>query len=281
MFCSALSLAVAQKVMTVKGEATYYAREYESLEVAKKKAEERARIQALADAFGTTVSQVNTVRTKNRSGKSDIDFSSIGETEVKGEWLGETKAPVFSNPFYENGILVITCKVEGRAMEIVNAELDLQVHVLRNGTEDRFEDTDFRSGDDLFLSFQSPVSGYLAVYLVDDSRQAFCLLPYRGQTMGIYPIEANQHYLFFREQSAPIGERQFVDEYTMTCEGEMEHNEIYVIFSPNEFTKAADVSENVGLPRQLSFEDFNRWLIKCRRRDKGMNVRRQAIIVSK
>lgn len=278
--CTAL-VARAQKVKTVKGEATYYAREYESLEVAKKKAEERAKIQALAEAFGTTVSQVNTIRKKNSNGKSDIDFSSIGETEVKGEWLGETRAPIFSKPVYEDGMLVITCRVEGRAREILNAELDLQVHVLRNGVESRYEDGDFRSGDDLFLSFQSPVNGYLAVYLIDDSRQAFCLLPYREQTTGIYPIVANQPYVFFRVKSAPADERRYVDEYTMTCDGNVEHNEIYVVFSPYEFTKASDVSENAGLPRQLPFDEFNRWLIKCRGRDKGMNVRRFAITVSK
>ena len=82
--------------------------------------------------------------------------------------------------------------------------IDLQTVILRNGIDEKSASTDFKDGDDLFLSFQSPVNGYLSVYLVDAENNAYCLLPYRAQQAGIYKVEANRRYLFFKETSAPL-----------------------------------------------------------------------------
>ena len=262
----------AQKVKSVEGEYTYYAPENVTLEEAKRTALNRAKIQALADAFGTIVSQYNATRVENRNGRSDIDFSSIGGSEVKGEWIETTGEPNYDIS-YEGRMLVITVHVKGKAREIVSASIDFQAHILRNGTEDKFESDQFRSGDELYLSFQSPVSGYLAVYLVDVENQVYCLLPYRNQTDGIYPITANRRYLFFSVKEAPRQEQAFVDEYIMTCERASEHNQIYVIFSPNQFVKATDKESDNRLPRELSFENFQKWLVKCRKQDSEMNLR--------
>lgn len=178
-------------------------------------------------------------------------------------------------------MLIVHCKVKGEAREIVSAGIDFQAHILRNGTEDKFESEQFRSGDDLYLSFKSPVSGYLAVYLIDAESQAYCLLPYRNQTDGIYPINANQRYLFFNIKEATLIERPYVDEYVMTCEQESEQNQIYVVFSPNQFVKAADNQTKELLPRDLPFEDFQKWLVKCRKHDKDMNLQMIPIVILK
>lgn len=272
--------AFAQKVKTVEGEYTYYAPEYVTMEHAKRTALDRAMIQAIADEFGTIVSQQNATRVENQNGRSDIDFLSIGGSEVKGEWLETIGDPIY-NIRYEGDMLVVTVRVKGKAREIVTAAIDFQARILRNGTDDKFEDDDFRSGDDLYLSFQSPVSGYLAVYLVDADGQAFCLLPYRNQTDGIYQVNANQRYVFFNTREAPQPERPYVDEYVMTCSRSSEHNQIYVIFSPNSFAKATDNATDDLLPRELAYNDFQRWLTKCRKRDKDMNLRMVPITIEK
>lgn len=274
------SAAFAQKLRTVEAEYTYYAPENVTLEQARRTALDRAMIQALADEFGTIVTQQNATRVENRSGQSDIDFLSIGGSEVKGEWIETIGEPIY-NIRYEGNMLVVVCKVKGKAREIVSAGIDFQAKVLRNGTDDKFESDQFRSGDDLYLSFQSPVSGYLAVYLVDASGQGYCLLPYRNQTDGICPIKANQHYLFFNVKEAPQQVRPYVDEYVMTCEHEAEHNQLYVIFSPNQFAKAADSNANDALPRQLYYTDFQEWLTNCRKRDKEMNLRMMPILIKR
>lgn len=272
--------AFAQKVKTVEGEYTYYAPENVTMEQAKRTALDRAMIQAIADEFGTIVSQQNATRVENQNGRSDIDFLSIGGSEVKGEWLETIGDPIY-NIRYEGDMLIVHCKVKGEAREIVSAGIDFQAHILRNGTEDKFESEQFRSGDDLYLSFKSPVSGYLAVYLIDAESQAYCLLPYRNQTDGIYPINANQRYLFFNIKEATLIERPYVDEYVMTCEQESEQNQIYVVFSPNQFVKAADNQTKELLPRDLPFEDFQKWLVKCRKHDKDMNLQMIPIVILK
>jgi len=280
-FLTFISIVVyAQKVKTVEGEYTYYVPVNITQEQALRIAEDRAKIQALADEFGTIVQQTNTTRIKTMDGKTSTDFFTLGDSEVKGEWLETIDKPDYEIS-YEDNTLVITCKIKGKAREIITPKIDFQARVLRNGTDDKFEDDDFKSGDGLYLSFLSPVNGNLAVYLISDDSQAYCLLPYRGQSEGVYPIESNRRYVFFSLKDAPLKERPFIDEYYMTCDRSQEHNLIYVIFSPNHFAKAADTSAKEELPRHLSFEDFQKWLVKCRKIDKDMNLRRIPIDIRK
>lgn len=268
----------SQKMKTVEGEYTYHAPENVTLEEAKRIALNRAKIQALADAFGTIVSQTNATRVQNRNGNSDIDFFSIGGSEVKGEWIETVGEPQYDIS-YEQGMLVVKVSVKGKAREIVSAQIDIKAKVLRNGTEDKFESDEFRDGDDLYLSFVSPVSGYLAVYLVDAEQKAYCLLPYRSQTDGIYKVEANRRYVFFNIKEAPLQERPYVDEYVMTCSRSSEYNQIYVIFSPQSFAKAADNTLSETLPGVLNYKELQKWLTKYRKKDKSMNVIKKSIII--
>lgn len=262
----------AQKLKTIEGEYTYHAPENVTLEQAKMTALDRAKIQALADEFGTIVSQYNTTVVENRNEQSYIDFSSIGGSDVKGEWIETLGEPIY-HIMYEGDMLVVSVKVKGKAREIISAGIDIKAHVLKNGIEDRFESDQFVSGDDLYVSFQSPVKGFLAIYLIDANRQAYCLLPYRAQQDGIYIISANQRYLFFNEKTAPQNEQEIVEEYVMTCEQNMERNNIYIIFSPNKFIKAVDRDKGEVLPRELPYEDFQQWLTRCRKHDEKLNVK--------
>lgn len=271
---------ISDNLKTVEAEYIYYAPENVTIEEAKRIAIDRAKIQALADAFGTIVSQVNTTRIENGDGKSSLDFLSLGGSDVKGEWLETIGDPVVSVT-YEQGILVIKVSIKGKAREIKTALIDIQTSILRNGIDEKSASSDFRDGDDLYLSFLSPVDGYLSVYLVDTESNAYCLLPYRKQKDGIYRIEANRQYLFFRESSASNEERSIVDEYTMTCSRSSEQNSIYVLFSPNSYTKAADSASEELLPRELSFEKFQKWLQNLRKRDNEFQCRTYTIQISK
>lgn len=67
---------------------------------------------------------------------------------------------------------------------------------------------------------------------------------------------------------------------TTTCSREIEYNDIYIIFSPNAFTKAnTNESTEDVLPRQLSFEDFQKWLVKLRKIDKEAIVNNKQISI--
>lgn len=274
------SAVMAQRTKKVRAEYTYHAPENISLEEAKRIALERAKLQAIADEFGTVVSQSNTTLVSNRNGESSTDFFSLGGSEVKGEWIETIGEPGYEIA-YEQGMLVVKAIVSGRIREIVSAEIDIKAEVLCNGTDLKFARTDFKNGDDLYLYFQSPVDGYLAVYLLDEvSQMVYCLLPYKSSSEAVAPIEHDTAYIFF--SAAHAGDKaHLVDEYTMTCTRSVERNTLYVVFSPNEFAKANSNNVEELLPQELSFEEFQKWLSKGRVRDKEMSVVKKSMSISK
>lgn len=270
----------SQKIKTVDGEYTYVVPENVNLDKAKYIALERLKIQLIEEEFGATVSQSNSTLVKNNNGKSDVDFVLIGGSEVNGEWIETIGTPRY-NIYYENNMLVVSVKAKGRIREIISTAVDVKSLVLRNGIEDRFESDTFKSGDDLYISFQSPTNGYLVVYLVDTEQRAFCLLPYQNMNEGSFNVEANKRYVMFSTQTASSELKPYVDEYTMTCTHDQEINQLYVIFSTSPFVKAIDDKLEKELPRELSNEDFQKWLAKYRTRDTNMVVKKTTITIRK
>ena len=276
---SAICGVSAQKTLTVDAAYTYRASEDVSLAQAKKTALERAKIQAIADAFGTIVSESNTIRMSNKNGHSDVDFLSIGGSDVKGEWLETIGDPQYQVS-YDGETLVVAVTCKGKIREIVTNEAEFQCKVLRNGTDDRSEAETFFSGDNFYVSFTSPVAGYVAIYLVDVGNMACCLLPYQQQQDGIYSVKANQRYVFFNENEASPIEKPIVDLYQMTTLFPVEQNQVYVIFSTQPFVKAADALGK-GQLRELKGDDFQKWLARCRKRDTNMSVKMIPIAIKK
>ena len=267
---SVAAVSFAQKMQMVTATYTYYAPENVTLEEAKHTALDRAKISAIADAFGTLVTQNNSTVITNQNGKSDNRFFSLGGSEVKGEWIETTKEPIY-NIKYEGGMLVVSVEVSGSIREIVSTGIDFTAKILRNGTEEKFESSEFRSGDDMYLYFKSPVDGYLAVYLFDETTQeVFCLLPYKASGEGVYKIEHDQPYIFFSAKYAP--DRAIIDEYKLICNREAEYNDIYIIFSQNIFAKSQTKEMADTQPRQISFEDFQKWLSKTRKVNNSMTI---------
>lgn len=270
----------AQKMHAICGEYTYNAPSNVSIEEATKIAIERAKVSALADEFGTIISQHNTTVLKNENGQSSTDFKSLSGSEVKGEWIEDTETPATSIS-YAQSMLIVKAKVCGKAREIIKATINFTAKLLRNGKEDKFESSSFRNNDDLYLSFQSPVKGYITVYLIDDEQNAFCLLPYAKDSDGQVEIEHGVHYIFFNTEAAPVNKRQIVDELTTSCSKSLENNLVYIIFSPNRFIKANDNQKSNDLPRELSYSEFQRWLIRTRNIDKDMQVEIKNIQITK
>lgn len=274
MMSGVLSM-IGQKVKTVECEYTYHAPENQTIEQAKHTAIDRARIQAIANEFGITVSQTNISSVSLNS----VDFQTIGMSEVKGEWIEDLNEPIISVDFTD-GQIIITAIVKGKARELITAETDCLARVLRNGKEDKFESDQFYNEDQFYISFHSPANGYLAVYLLDNKGTAACLLPYPNHTDCNFPIMANRRYLLFDPDEGD----KFTEEYYLTCGSLPENNQIYIIFSPNKFVKALDhisakQSEELQLPRELKEQDFQKWLAKSRRRDPEMQVIRKYITI--
>lgn len=280
MLLSVASTGYAQKTKKVHGEYIYHAPENVSIEQARQTALSRAQIQALGDEFGTVVAQHNATLMNNTNGSTHTDFTSLSSSDVKGEWLETIGEPKYEIS-YEQGMLVVKCSVTGKARAIVAKQNNYVAKILCNGIEDRNEGENFKSGDDLYLAYQSATKGYLAVYLIDDNKNAYCLLPYQSSKDGKVEVDANTRYVFFNQKTAqPLFNSSDVDEYTMTCDKASETNYIYIISSPNPFIKAIDNAVE-GLPRELKYDDFQKWLSKNRTADKDMQVEIKTIVVKK
>lgn len=246
------------------------------------KAFEAARLKALENRFGIdasrVVSSLQMNRDKDGKGSSESKSIALSETSVRGEWIETLKEQVLEEASFMNGFWRIKVFVEGRARSLTTAKADIRYAIIKD-IQDLESLTTFRNGNDLFLRFQSPVAGYLCVYLVDEDKNAFCLLPYPNNPHGSQAVEANREYIFFSEKYDPSAQ-----EYTLTAERESEQNILYLIFSPNDFTKASDRQGGTNfqgdqLPRELSYEALLKWLARNQARDAEMDVRQELIVI--
>lgn len=279
-FLSLTLAAAASDVKTVSGESTFYGESSHSLNDCKRFALEQARIAALAREFGTTISQ-DVYQRDVVSGTTESNyFSMLNRTEVNGEWLADEGEPQYTVGHDADNNFVVTCRIKGKARRLTNEAAEFAASVLRNGNEKRFADTRFHDGDDMKLYFRAPVAGYLAVYLIDDSRNVYSLLPYSTASDGIVRTARDKDYIFFDAAKADKSFGQ-PDELVITLEGDVERNQLYVLFSPNPFTRALDNSAVAGLPRSLSYDDFTRWLTNARKRDPRMGMKVMHLEITK
>lgn len=276
---------MAQQVKRVSVDYTYYPPETQSLAEAKLIALERAQLQSIADEFGIVITQNNSTVVNNANEHTTTSFNSFRESEVKGEWIETIKDPIYEIS-YESGMTVIKVHVEGKIREIISAKTDFQVKVLKNGVEPKYEDSNFRNGDDLYMLFNAPIDGYLTIYILDENDNAYCLLPYSKMNNGSFRIKANTQYLLFSEKhpSEDIPS-QIIEELYMVSEKDIEHNQFYIIFSPNKFSKVADLPDTdedlIYHPRHTDSKSFHKWLASCRKHDKEMRVDKKLITIQK
>ncbi len=256
--------AFAQRVERVTGEHTYYAPLNITIEQAQQLAIDKAKVAIIADHFGTTVrnDMISVLG-------GDVNESlSIGETEVKGEWLRTIGEPVVNTSFEQN-MLVVKVKITGEIREIRESKVTFDAEVICGDNGALLNGFRFKNNNDLFLSFQSPLSGYLAVYLYC-SDGIFRLLPDYLSDDGSFNVKGGKQYMFFKQGEGA--------QYRLTCNGASEANRIYVIFSPNRFYHANEIRKDGEIP-MMSFEDFNKWLGKCRRQDQEMSVKSIDILI--
>lgn len=264
VFFSFTSFAAKEK--EVSGSYTYYIPYNVARDKAEQIAFERARIQAIADEFGTVMTQHSRIDMKTSNGNENSDFWSSASSLVKGEWVSTIGEPTFE-PFIENGNFAIRCEVKGIAREITAPKAELDVRLLRNGTTDAYESSTFKSGDNCYLAFTTPVKGAIAVYLEDEAGDMFCMLPYYAQTATCTPVSPGIRHLFFTSNDGDE------EKYQLTTDKEIERNMLYVVFSQNDFIKPIDKSNGQELSlKTLSADNFRNWLQKSRALDHTFQV---------
>ena len=279
LFLFSLGTLIAQSVINVSGDYTYYAPSNISIEQAKQIALERARLQCLAEEFGTVVNQSNSTLIRTSDEETEVSHFSLGGTEVKGEWLGDWKKPIYQIRYDDaNECNIVYVKVFGKARAILSSRIDVSAKILCNGVTPRHEREQLYEGDQLFVSFLSPVAGYLCMYLVDEEAKAYCLLPYESSSTGSQAIDANKQHVFFSKQLSKNPDE--VDEYVMSCVHDGELNLLYIIYSPNPFSKAVNHSTHAML-QELDYEELQAWLLDVQTKDAQLQVIRKSITIKK
>ncbi len=259
-FCFFTSLSAKPKQVKCEGTYTYNYSTGISLDEARAKALEYAITNALADEFGTTVKSESYLEITN----TRDNFNQISRLIVKGKWVKDIHAPVFSDPIYSNNMFAINVTVSFYAQPLESAPIQFTSKILRNGTEDKFESDTFvgNTQDRIYVSFQSPQSGYVAVFL-EGIDKAFCALPYWGSEEAFH-IKKNERYVFFNDT---------YNSYHITCGADPEINFVHILFSPKKFI-------DNSLIREMSRQQFREWLGTLQSYDEKMQVQSTMIKVS-
>lgn len=268
----------SQRIANVSATYTYYAPETMSLEEAKRTALDRAKIQAIADEFGSDISQNTTTSIINSTNKSDVRFFMFGTSDIKGEWIETIGQPSFSVK-YESSILSVTCKVEGKIREITQPELEIDAKLLKNGLTNNFESSDFIDGDSFYLQFTSSADGFITIYLLQND-VVYKLLPYKRSCENEFSVVADRNYTFFSKTS-DINNSQSVDEYELYANNQIDVADILILYTPK--TIGADPSKVYAYdePLSMDIETFNKWLVRKRNKDKYSKVKILPLIIKK
>ena len=287
-------MSYGQEVVESSGEAQVRVERNMSKEDAMEEARQQAMISAIEKVFGSYVEQDSDVNIEN----GQANFSIIGHSLVKGDWL-----KTLNEKFKEESRIVrgdmgketetwIKCKIKGVVREITKPEIRLNFKPL-SCPEMNCQTYNFYDGTPLYLSFTSPIDGYLSIYIVEPSNLALRILPYQSmpkEYLNAVPVEADMNYMFFANSEDHNYFNGFpyllIDEIIMEAELQKEHYDLYVIFSSNPFDKPllngqVEEEDKDILPKNLDFMEFKEWLQDARIYDPEFQYQRITLTVSK
>ena len=260
----------------VKGEAQVPMEKDMTLKQTEQMAVDLAIVEAIESEFGRVIFQGNTTYIENVStGKrveTDMRTISIGNSYVNAEMI-QMDEPVCDSQLDDKGQLWVTCRIKGRAREILEPPLEFAAEPL-DCPEPRCKTTDFVDNEPFYMYFKSPVDGYLSIYLADD-KNAYCLLPCYTAEGSTFEIKQDQEYILFEDE-----------EFLLYTDKEFESNRLFLIFSTSKYNKGlleqeeefVVNGEDFVLPEKMKVEEFQRWLTKLR--SKRTDVQLQMIDVS-
>ena len=272
------TLAGAQKAEKVEGHAVIYHNDDITPAEARRKVVEQARFEAIKEKFGANISQNNISLITEENGTSNASVFMLGESDLRGTWVRDTKEPRVETHLVE-GRTVYEAWVEGEARELVQAPVDFKWKLLANGKTDRYEAMELHEDDDFYITFQSPVSGYLMVFVADDKETVNLLIPDEGEEYC--QVRRNEVKLLVDDP-----DRSWVA--TLPENRNVEYDQLYVIFSPNELhppiTKVkddnSDLKADLRHVAELSFKDFHKYLGKLRK-DPKLQMEKMLVKISR
>lgn len=272
-FAAIVALALPAKkiegeVVTVEADFTYYQPGNLTNDQARVEAVRLAQARAIADAFGTTVSEITSQQLSLAGAETSERFEQMAMTDVNGEWIETIGSPQIQYLTSTDGQPVMQVHIKGRVRRLNYLRPRFRALILRNGTTERDQSTEFRTGDNLMVSFRSPTDGYVAIFTKDDSVR--CLLPDIDARQGLYPVRGNRDYTFFTAAAERI---------VMECAHPNELNAMYILFSSNPIgLPVSHYIDSGGLPVYTERE-FRTWLSALRSRDTDLQVETSYFVI--
>lgn len=262
----------AQRIVNACGDVDYVVPETQTLSEAKQTAITQARLKAIADEFGTIVSQTNTTASHTKDGKTKSSFNSYSENEVRGIWISDTKDPEVSVK-YRNDMMVIHAEVCGKVREQKQSAVELQIKPLNKG----IESTLFKNNDPFSVSFKSAVSGYVAVFIrEDDNGTVNVMMPYDNGDGNARAVKSNKEYLFLCTQDPEYPYRK---ETILTTTQSIENNTLIVVFSQKKFHISLSV-KGEWVP-EVENAKFQKWLHGLRIYDTTAQIEEIVLTIKK
>jgi len=274
----------------------------------KKEAELEATINAIERAFGRIVIQGYSTFLQNLTTGKLVEtttvFNTIAGSNVKGEVVGQPLDIRFEEIEWigtdagkKRKFRDIKCTVKINAKPITELTPDFTALTL-DCPDPKCEQSEYTENDPFFLYFQSPSPGYLSVFM-DDGKICQQLLPYRRMPVSFHdgiPITAGKEYIFFSRKTefAVVEFRDYVEEYSLRTESPIDQLRIFVVFSatplqnpvmaegnPDRLLRYSEQSQGYKLPREISSENFQRWLIYSQTRKQDLRVMRMDITIKR
>lgn len=261
-----------------------------SVEASQQKACDFARVEAMEAEFGRVVIQGNSTYIENiETGKkveSKSVFNMTADTYINAEWLEDTQKPKLEK-FLSKEDIWVKCSVEGKAIEIKNAPVDIIAETI-DCPKASCKTTDFQNDESLFLLFKSPKDGFVSVFL-DDRTSAFCIYPYQNMSYEQFVNQkfmAQKEYTFFDKSNPFITNKSIVDELAMSTEKTQESNRIFVVFSENSLVipvldEKVQNKDLTFIPRSIPSEKFQKWLQNIRIKDKTAQLKIVDVTIKK
>lgn len=272
-------LVMAQRIVRTCGEVDYVVPENQSQAEAKRTAIARARTKAIADEFGTIVHQTTTTTMHNSNGNSDVDFNSYSENEVRGIWIEDTREPEISIS-YRHDMLVIHASVCGRVREIKQNKAELSIRVLNDGkTNEGVETTHFRNNDRISIAFQSPIKGYVALFIREENTGlVHIMMPYDTENADGYAreVKSNREYVFLNSQD-PL--YPYSTPTILTTDKTIENNTLLVVFSEQAFRLS--LTHKGEFVPEVTNDKFQKWLHALRVHDTTAQVEEIVLTIKK
>ena len=272
-------LVISQRTVKVCGEVDYVVPENQSQAEAKRTAIARARTKAIADEFGTIVHQTTTTAIHNSNGNNDVDINSFSENEVRGIWVEDTQEPEISMS-YRHNMLVIHASVCGKARELKHNKTELSIRVRNDGkTKEGVETNNFRNNDRISIAFQSPVKGYVALFIREENTGlVHIMMPYDTENADGYAreVKSNREYVFLNSQDPQY---PYSTPTILTTDRSIENNTLIVVFSEQSFRLS--LTHKGEFVPEVEDAKFRKWLHGLRVHDTTAQVEEIVLTIKK